>query len=210
MNEWKKPPLDHLLRTKKNGERQFTDEEIETFGRAIETGYVVGDRLQLMFHALDAVRVLAEMPAGVPVAVTQSHDDPELARLETAAEHAGAFLQAIQPLITQAKAVAPHLAEVEAFLKANRGVRTKRRSLTPKKLIAKYVKKVQAASPRGTRLGPKDVAAFVKATGVDEVIEGPDASSDPRRATSSWRDTLKEAQRELKREQPAKPGDKTG
>ena len=154
----------HYLSRPENGSERMTSELKATFAGAMEKGFVVGRRLQLMFALRDAVVALRSVTVPPPSgAVEIEQADPVLHLLDEAGDAAKEFIEGCGPLVDLLPQLGPvfeKLDKLEAFLKANRVIVLKRTSLTEQQLVGFAVARMEEVLGGNVRMQPKEMEEF--------------------------------------------------
>lgn len=156
----------HYLSRLVNGSKRMTPEVKGAFAGAMEKGFMVGRRIQLMFALRDAVTALRSVTVPPPSgAVEIDQADPVLQLLDEAGDAAKEFIEACGPILALVPQLGPvfqKLDDLEAFLKANRVITLKRTSLTAQQLVGVAVARMEDALGGDVRVEPKELVEFFK------------------------------------------------
>ncbi|MBX7096452.1 MAG: hypothetical protein K1X89_01955 [Myxococcaceae bacterium] len=157
------------------GKKRMSDNDKVAFAKAMEKGFAVGRRLQLMFDLRDAVDLLRA--AKVPprsMAIEFDQADPVLHLLDEAGDAAKEFIEACGPLLALLPQLEPALDKLDLYLKNNRVIRNQRRSLTDRLLVGLAVARIEEVLGNDLRLEPKEMVEFFKDIDLFDG-DGPDA-----------------------------------
>lgn len=157
------------------GKKRMSDNDKVAFAKAMEKGFAVGRRLQLMFDLRDAVEALRA--AKVPprsMAIEFDQADPVLHLLDEAGDAAKEFIEACGPLLALLPQLEPALDKLDLYLKNNRVIRNQRRSLTDRLLVGFAVARTEEIIGGDLRLEPKELVEFFKDIDLFDG-DGPDA-----------------------------------
>ena len=157
------------------GKKRMSDENKVTFAKAMEKGFAVGRRLQLMFDLRDAVALLRA--AKVPprsMAIEFDQADPVLHLLDEAGDAGKEFIEACAPLLALLPQLEPALDKLDLYLKKNRVSENQRRALTDRLLVGLALARTEEILGGDLRLEPKELVEFFNDIDLFDG-DGPDA-----------------------------------
>lgn len=153
-DEQKAHAMAYLRRVDRRQQREFTEDHLAAFGKAIETGLRMGAEIDQAFKVRDLLMKILALKRSPHEGDWNLEKDPVVGMVAEAAENCREFLAAADRFVKPPREIVIALEKLDTFLKANRVFERNRASFTPRQVAGLFVARLELQL--GRKLQPKE------------------------------------------------------